>query len=171
MAFLFSNVSLPHIPETKLRCNYSSLIARVLIPGSLFSMNNHTFVPDMQAIFAIGLGSFIGGISRYLLTQFVHTNTAGVFPFATLSVNLIGCFLIGLILGFGDKVTLSNEFKLFLATGILGGFTTFSAFSLETVNLVRDGQVFHAASYVGASVGLGILATLAGILITRSLSS
>ncbi|MCX6276137.1 MAG: fluoride efflux transporter CrcB [Bacteroidetes bacterium] len=116
----------------------------------------------MKIILAIGTGSFIGGISRYLLSQFIQSRIVSTFPFATLSVNIIGCFLIGIVFGFSERANLNPEWRLFLATGILGGFTTFSAFSNETFGLIRAGEIFNASAYIAASVFLGILATWIG---------
>lgn len=123
----------------------------------------------MKVIIAIGAGSFIGGTLRYLLSQFVQTKFLSVFPFGTFLVNIIGCFLIGLFFGLADRGSLTNEWRLFLATGLIGGFTTFSAFSSETVNLLRDGQLGYATVYVASSVILGLLATYIGLSIIRIL--
>ncbi len=117
----------------------------------------------MRIILAIGTGSFIGGVSRYLLSRLIQSNVATTFPFGTLGVNILGCFLIGIVFGLSDRGNMSQEWRLFLATGILGGFTTFSAFSNETVGLLRDGQFGYAGAYVGASIILGLAATIIGI--------
>ncbi|MEI6174125.1 MAG: fluoride efflux transporter CrcB [Bacteroidota bacterium] len=121
----------------------------------------------MKMIFTIGLGSFLGGISRYLITVFIQNRVFTSFPFGTLSVNVAGCFLIGIVFGLADRGNLTQEWRLFLATGILGGFTTFSAFSNETVGMLRDGQFGYASAYVAGSVILGLLATFIGIMITK----
>ena len=113
----------------------------------------------MKLILAIGAGSFIGGIFRYLLSIFIQAKTTTNFPLGTLIVNIFGCFFIGIVFGFFDKGQLSNEWKLFLATGILGGFTTFSAFSYETFALLRGGYAGYALLYILASVLLGLSAT------------
>ena len=113
----------------------------------------------MKIILAIGAGSFIGGVFRYLLSILIQSKTPTHFPFGTLTVNIIGCFFIGIVIGFFDKGQISNEWKLFLATGVIGGFTTFSAFSIETFALFREGQAGYALLYVLASVLLGLLAT------------
>ena len=123
----------------------------------------------MKLLLAIGTGSFIGGALRYLLSQFIQARFLSAFPFGTLGVNIIGCFLIGLVFGLSDRGNLSLEWRLFLATGILGGFTTFSAFSNETVAMLRDGQMGHAAAYVASSVILGLFATFSGIFIIKLL--
>ncbi|QHL89149.1 fluoride efflux transporter CrcB [Nibribacter ruber] len=117
----------------------------------------------MKIIVAIGLGSFIGGVGRYLLSQLIQVKGAVAFPIGTLGVNLLGCFLIGVVFGLAEKGNLSQEWRLFLATGVLGGFTTFSAFSYETVSLLRAGQFGYAVTYVAASILLGLLLTLAGM--------
>ena len=113
----------------------------------------------MKIIFAIGVGSFIGGVSRYLLSLLIQAKMTTQFPFATLTVNIIGCFFIGIVFGFFDKGQISHELKLFIATGILGGFTTFSAFSNETFLLFREGHAGYALLYILASVLLGLTAT------------
>jgi len=117
----------------------------------------------MRIILVIGLGSFIGGISRYLLSLLIQDKSITAFPYGTLTVNIFGCFLIGIVYGFVERSGLSNEWRLFLATGILGGFTTFSAFSYETITLMRDGQAGSALLYIGCSVLVGLLATYGGI--------
>lgn len=121
----------------------------------------------MKIILAIGVGSFIGGVLRYLLSQFIQTKFLSTFPFGTFGVNIIGCFLIGLVLGLTDRGNLTQEWRLFLATGLIGGFTTFSAFSIETIGMLRDGQLWYATVYIIASLALGLLATFIGISIIK----
>ncbi|GGG20353.1 fluoride efflux transporter CrcB [Pontibacter amylolyticus] len=121
----------------------------------------------MKILLAIGAGSFIGGTCRYLLSQFIQARSTIPFPFATLTVNIIGCLLIGVVFGLGAKGGITPDWRLFLATGILGGFTTFSAFSYETVHMLQNGQVSSAIAYVLASVLLGLLATFVGIWLVK----
>jgi len=121
----------------------------------------------MKILLFIGAGSFIGGVSRYLLSLAIQSRSLSAFPFGTMAVNLLGCLLIGFVFGISEKGHLNQEWRLFLATGILGGFTTFSAFSNETVSLLRDGQLLDASIYISLSVLLGVLATFAGILLTK----
>jgi len=121
----------------------------------------------MKLILAIGTGSFIGGVLRYLLSQLIQTKFLSTFPFGTLVVNIIGCFFIGLVFGLSDKGNVTQEWRLFLATGLLGGFTTFSAFSIETVGLLRDGQIAYAFAYITSSILLGLIATFIGITIVK----
>ena len=121
----------------------------------------------LSTIFFVGLGSFIGGISRYLLSHFIQTRVTTPFPYGTLGVNIIGCFLIGVVFGMADRGVVTPEWRLFLATGILGGFTTFSAFSNETITLLRTGHLGLALLYVTASVGIGLTATYTGLIANR----
>ena len=86
----------------------------------------------------VGLGGSIGAVLRYLITSSWKTNS---FPFQTLFINITGCLLIGIVLALSEKTNLlSNEAKLFLATGVCGGFTTFSTFSAENVQLLKSGE-------------------------------
>jgi CrcB protein len=116
----------------------------------------------MKLLLFIGTGSFIGGILRYLLSFFITSRSNSSFPFGTFAVNIIGCLLIGLVFAISEKISLAQEWRLFLATGILGGFTTFSAFSNESLTLLRDGQFLIAGLYISLSVFVGIAATLIG---------
>ena len=129
----------------------------------------HHLSQQMKILLAIGTGSFIGGIFRYLLSQFIQAKFLSVFPYGTLSVNIIGCFLIGLVFGLADRGNLTQEWRLILATGFIGGFTTFSAFSNETVSMLRDGQLGYALVYIIASIVLGLAATFIGISIIKLL--
>ncbi|HEY1008820.1 MAG: fluoride efflux transporter CrcB [Daejeonella sp.] len=117
----------------------------------------------MRIVLLIGIGSFIGGIARYLLSQLIQNKALVTFPYGTLAVNIVGCFLIGIVYGVAERSGLSNEWRLFIATGILGGFTTFSAFSYESINLMRDGQAGAALVYIAASIMLGLAATFIGL--------
>lgn len=108
----------------------------------------------------IGLGGGIGSMFRYATSMLISTK---YFPYATLLVNIIGCFIIGIVFAMSikDEVFLNN-WKLFLATGICGGFTTFSAFSLENMGLLQTGKIGLALIYIGLSIVLGIAATFLG---------
>ncbi|HYF32209.1 MAG TPA: fluoride efflux transporter CrcB [Chitinophagaceae bacterium] len=116
----------------------------------------------MKLILLVGLGSFIGGILRYLLSSSIQLKAAATFPYGTFAVNLIGCFLIGCLYGFSEKWNLNMETKLLLTTGLLGGFTTFSAFSFESYQLIKAGHLTMAITYLAGSVVLGLALTFAG---------
>ena len=121
----------------------------------------------MRILLTIGAGSFIGGIMRYLLSYIIQGRFMSTFPFGTLAVNILGCFLIGLIFGLNERGNIPLEWRLFLATGILGGFTTFSAFSNESIALLRNGQIWFAFAYIASSVFIGLFATFTGILFIK----
>ena len=121
----------------------------------------------MKLILMIGIGGFIGATSRYLLSLFIQNKFLSTFPFGTFSVNIIGCFLIGVVYAISEKGNMGIEWRLFLATGILGGFTTFSSFSNETVSMLRDSQYSYVLLYVSGSVILGLLATFCGIFLIK----
>jgi len=115
-------------------------------------------------ILLVGAGGFIGSVMRYLLSGYVQQSATRLdFPFGTLAVNLTGCFVIGLLAQFGEKYgTFSNESRAFLFMGVLGGFTTFSSFGNDTVNLFRQDFMMNAFANVGANVILGLLAVWLG---------
>ncbi|HEV2833420.1 MAG TPA: CrcB family protein [Hanamia sp.] len=79
----------------------------------------------MKILLAIGVGSFIGGISRYLMTLFIQNKFLSAFPYGTFVVNITGCFLIGIVYALSEKGNINAEWRIFLAPGILGGFNTF----------------------------------------------
>lgn len=118
-------------------------------------------------ILLVGLGGALGAIARYLLSGYVlHHSTDWKFPLPTFLVNVLGCLVAGLLAGFAVKQDwFSEQHRLFLFTGILGGFTTFSAFGVETVHLLRHGHVGITALYVGLSVVVGIGALWLAMLI------
>ena len=112
-------------------------------------------------ILAVGLGGALGAIFRYLLGQIIPKLGSG-FPIATFAVNLIGCFAIGLVVGLAGKHSnIDPRVILFLQTGICGGFTTFSTFSLESLTLIEEGKIAIGILYIVLSVLLGLFALLA----------
>ncbi|HUR30876.1 MAG TPA: fluoride efflux transporter CrcB [Saprospiraceae bacterium] len=123
----------------------------------------------MKFILLVGAGSFIGGSARFLLSEWIQTKTLSSFPYATLTVNLIGCFAIGLVFGFIEKTQPPLDWRLFVTTGILGGFTTFSALSVETFSMIRTGNISNAVIYILLSTIMGILFTAIGFLIVKAI--
>jgi CrcB protein len=123
----------------------------------------------MKLLLVVGVGSFIGGISRYLVSLFVQNKFLSTFPYGTLVVNITGCFLIGVVYALSEKGNVNAEWRLFLITGFLGGFTTFSSFSNETVSMLRDAQYWQALSYIGISIIVGLAATFGGISLIKYL--
>ena len=117
----------------------------------------------------VALGGAIGAVSRYGLGSILVKSSA-TFPWATWYINLLGCFLAGVFFACSQHYpALQNNARLLLMVGILGGFTTFSSFGLETFNLMREGQLMLAVSYALSSVILGILLLAIGYFIFSSL--
>jgi CrcB protein len=118
----------------------------------------------IKNLLLVGLGGGIGSMLRYAAALLIGSK---YFPYATFAVNIIGCFVIGIVfaLSMKDEASL-NSWKLFIATGICGGFTTFSAFSLENMGLLQNGKIGLAFIYITLSIVLGIAATFLGYQLT-----
>ncbi len=123
----------------------------------------------MQAIFLVGLGGALGAIGRYGVSVVVGHFWRTQFPVATMLVNVSGSFAMGLLVGWLARALPpgQNDIRLFVAVGILGGYTTFSAFSLDVMTLIERGDVIPAVIYVVGSVLLSVLALLLGLIIFR----
>lgn len=119
----------------------------------------------------IGLGGFVGTILRYVLGGLVQSGAgSSAFPWGTLTINLLGCFGIGLLAELSEaRGFLRPEMRGFLMVGILGGFTTFSAFANETVSAIRDAAMGIAFLNVLASVGLGLVAVWVGRMLAHAI--
>jgi CrcB protein len=123
-----------------------------------------------KTIAYVAVGSGIGGVGRFLLQQFIQKRVESVFPYGTLGVNLLGCLVIGIIVGLADKGNvLSPQTRIFLATGICGGFTTFSSFISENHSMLRDGELLNTFLYISVSVIVGLMATTLGILLIKNI--
>jgi CrcB protein len=122
----------------------------------------------IKNILLVGLGGGFGSIARYLCQRWFTLHYSHPFPWATFGVNIAGCLLIGIFWGLSFKSFDQNEsWKLFLMTGICGGFTTFSAFTLESIGLLKEQRIGLFFSYIIASVVVGLLATYAGMKLVR----
>ena len=123
----------------------------------------------MKLVALAAAGGAIGAAARYLVGIGAARLLGFGFPWGTLIVNVAGCLAMGILIELiAQKFSATNELRTFVATGILGGFTTFSAFSLDFAILIERKQHIAAASYLGASVGLSILALFAGLAIARA---
>jgi CrcB protein len=121
-------------------------------------------MPTIFSIIFVALGGALGSVFRYLLGTWAQTASRSIdFPYGTLTVNLIGCFMIGMLAQLAEARGLfTSESRALVFVGILGGFTTFSSFGNETVNLLRDGETWNALANVGANVIFGLMLVWVG---------
>ena len=124
----------------------------------------------MRLVLAVALGSAAGGVARFLLSAWLEQRTTSSFPYATLLVNLSGSLLLGFLATWTyETVGVPAELRALLTTGLCGGFTTFSTFSLETVALAEEGALGRAALYVALSVVLCVIGAYGGVMGARQL--
>jgi len=121
-----------------------------------------------KSILLVGLGGGAGSIARFLCQKYIYEWYPHPFPFGTFLVNISGCFLIGIFYALAEKGNLlTPEWRILLTTGFCGGFTTFSTFAYENLNLLRNGDITYFILYIIASVILGMLATWLGIVLLK----
>ncbi|MBY5772648.1 fluoride efflux transporter CrcB [Rhizobium leguminosarum bv. viciae] len=119
----------------------------------------------------VAVGGAIGSLLRYYVGQWALRLMGPAFPWGTLAVNVVGCFVIGVFAELiARKFNASVELRLLLITGFLGGFTTFSAFSLDAISLFERGEAVAGGIYIAASVGLSMAAVMTGLAVMRALA-
>ena len=122
----------------------------------------------VKTLLFIGAGSFLGGVSRYVLTRLVQDHILHVFPYGTLVVNIVGCFLIGLFYGLFDRGhVLDPDIRMFLTVGFCGGFTTFSTFANENLSMLQGGNFLGVGAYAVLSFALGLAMVYLGQLAVK----
>lgn len=126
----------------------------------------------MQIVFAIAAGGAVGAVARHYTASMVSKAFGlGGFPYGTMTVNILGSFLMGLVITvFALKFEASQELRGFMTVGLLGGFTTFSTYSMETVLLIERGNWIGAASYSLGSLIIGVIALLFGMWLGKGLA-
>jgi len=118
----------------------------------------------------VGAGGFIGSSLRFTVSQLMHRLVPGGFPIGTLTVNMVGCLLIGLVIGLAEhRELLSHSWRLFLAVGVLGGFTTYSSFAFENMTLINSAAFFHLALNIVVQLLVGLLFAWLGFELARML--
>jgi fluoride exporter len=128
-------------------------------------------VTPVVQIALIALGGSAGALLRYWLSGAVQRVAGATFPWGTLAVNVTGCLAIGFLWSHFERTAASPEVRGFVLIGVLGAYTTFSTFGLETLNLMRDGETGRALLNVALSNGVGIAMVFAGVLLSRSLAT
>ena len=123
----------------------------------------------MQAFLLVGAGGAIGAMARYGVSVLIGRFWLASFPLATLAVNVIGSTAMGVLIGILVRTlpAAGPDIRLFVAVGVLGGFTTFSSFSLDTISMIERGELAQAALYVGLSVVVCLAGLYLGLLMTR----
>ena len=121
-----------------------------------------------MVLLMVGAGGLVGATLRYLVATWVQGAGGEGFPYGTLAVNAAGCLVIGLVAGYAEaRQPLSSEAQAFLVVGVLGGFTTFSAFGIDTIRLIRDGAYLAGSANVVLQVAAGLAAVTAGLLLAQ----
>ena len=113
----------------------------------------------IRSILAVGIGSALGGIVRYLVGIIPALKTTSDFPYPTMIVNILGAGLIGIAFALFSKENASDYYRLMIITGFLGGFTTFSTFSMDFIRLIQSGNTALAIIYAGGTIVVGFLFT------------
>lgn len=124
----------------------------------------------MNQVLAIALGGALGSVARYWMSNGVYAWLGRGFPYGTLAVNVLGCLLMGfLFVMFLERWSIDGAWRAGVLIGVLGGFTTFSSFSIETFNLIAGGEIVKAGLNMAASLVLCITATWVGVILGRQL--
>lgn len=121
----------------------------------------------IKQLILVGLGGGIGSIFRYLTSMWTGKYYTNAFPLATFITNILGCFAIGLLIGYFSNTNTDNNLKLLFITGFCGGYTTFSTFAAENISLLQNQNYFILIAYTLASVVLGFLAVGLGLMISK----
>lgn len=122
----------------------------------------------LRTILLVGSGGFIGSVMRYLVQYYIEKSLSSTFPWGTFIANIAGSFIIGMVFALAEKGNLmSAEWRIFLAVGICGGFTTFSAFAYNNFTMLNERAWGSLFLNVGGNLFLGILAVYAGIILIR----
>ncbi len=125
---------------------------------------------SLRTVIIVGAGGFVGTVGRYLATGWAQqASPFSTFPVGTMTVNLLGCFLIGLIgAGIEQRQLFGHDARLFLLIGVLGGFTTFSSFAFETLSMAREAAFLRAVINIAAQVILGLASAWLGFVMVRA---
>ena len=125
---------------------------------------------DLRSLALVFVGGGLGAVARFAVATVMLQRFGAAFPWGTLAINVLGSFAIGIVIALAGVRLISPDFRVFLAIGVLGGFTTFSTFSYDTLSLINEGAMLQASAYIVASVLGGILAAFLGVAVVRALT-
>ena len=135
-------------------------------PGTILGLKSAVLA---RRVALVALGGAVGSVARYVVGLWT-AQAFGAFPWGTFTVNVVGAFVIGVLVTLADEIhSFGPETRALLVVGVLGGFTTWSSFSYDTVHLVQENELLRAVLYVGGSLTLSLLFTALGIGLTRNL--
>ena len=124
----------------------------------------------LRTILIVGTGGFTGSVLRYLVQVLVEKWQDSTFPLGTFLVNILGSLIIGVVFALAEKGDImSPEWRIFMTVGFCGGFTTFSAFAYNNLNMLKDNSIYYLLLNIGGSLTLGILAVYLGIILIRTI--
>ncbi len=124
----------------------------------------------LRTLLIVGTGGFIGSVLRYLVQVYVEKGLVSTFPWGTFVANIAGSFIIGIVFAFAEKGSFLNaEWRMFLAVGICGGFTTFSSFAFNNFTMIEERSIGQLLLNVGGSLFFGIMAVYLGIILVRAI--
>ena len=152
-----------------LQLNPALLIHCSIIILNLITFVNHNSLSNMIKLLFLMTGGALGTLARYAASGLAHRLTNSLFPVGTLLVNSLGSLLIGIVWALWEQSSVPSYIRLFLLLGFFGGFTTFSSFSLETLNLIRENEMRLALLNILANNILGIILVFGGFYLTRIL--
>jgi len=122
----------------------------------------------IKQLILVGLGGGIGSIFRYSVSRIINKDIPGIFPLGTFVINMTGCLIIGVLMGLSLRYEwFDKDYRLLLITGFCGGYTTFSAFSLENMKLFENGNYLTLALYVSASIIVGMISVWLGFILSK----
>jgi fluoride exporter len=125
---------------------------------------------NLYSFLLVGIGGFFGSVARYATSRSIDLKLNSIFPYGTMTVNIVGSFILGIVIAWTSKKTDGAEnLRLLFATGFCGGFTTFSAFAFENLNLLQQRMIGSAFLYALISLILGVVAVYTGILMAKNL--
>jgi fluoride exporter len=152
-------------------CRGSSGVEQLIRNQQVVGSNPILGSMNLYKLMLVATGGMLGSVARYVTARSIHEKLSGGFPYGTLAVNIIGSFILGLMYAWFSRKVIDNEnLRLLIGTGFCGGFTTFSAFAFENVNLLQQKMFSSSVLYILLTLVIGFLAVAAGLALGKSIS-